>query len=269
VKRGLYVAPFGELSDVAALAAIAAEAEASGWEGFFVWDHVMTHGGLAVADPWIALTAVAIATQRMTLGAMVTPLARRRPWDVARQVAVIDRLSGGRMVFGAGLGGDSRRELTAFGEERDPRARAALLDEALELTVELWSGEPVSHAGPAFHLDEAIVQPTPQRRPPVWIACVWPHRRPLRRAARSDGLFPVSHVNALSADELTEMLRIVGEHRAADAGPFDLVVVGNERADAARLAELSAAGTTWWVQGFGEQPRLADVHAAAAAGPPE
>jgi alkanesulfonate monooxygenase SsuD/methylene tetrahydromethanopterin reductase-like flavin-dependent oxidoreductase (luciferase family) len=269
VKRGLYVAPFGELSDVAALAAIAAEAERSGWDGFFVWDHVMTFGGLPVADPWIALTAVAIATERMELGAMVTPLARRRPWDVARQVAVIDRLSGGRMIFGAGLGGDGRRELSAFGEERDPRARAALLDEALELMVPLWSGEPVTHAGPGFRLDEAIVQPTPLRRPPVWIACVWPHRRPLRRAARYDGVFPVSHDTPLSGADLTEILRVVSEHRETDAGPFDLVVVGNERADAARLAELSAAGTTWWVQGFGEQPRSSDVEAAAAAGPPE
>ena len=94
MRHGLYVAPFGELSDVRALAAVAAQAEASGWDGFFVWDHVMTFDGLEVADPWIALTAVALATERLRLGAMVTPLARRRPWDVARQVAVLDRLSG-------------------------------------------------------------------------------------------------------------------------------------------------------------------------------
>jgi alkanesulfonate monooxygenase SsuD/methylene tetrahydromethanopterin reductase-like flavin-dependent oxidoreductase (luciferase family) len=269
VRHGLYVAPFGELADVAALARVAALAEANGWEGLFVWDHVMTHGGLEVADPWVALTAVAIATERMQLGAMVTPLARRRPWDVARQVAVIDRLSGGRMIFGAGLGGDSRRELSAFGEERDPRARAALLDEGLELLVKLWSGEPVTHTGPAYRLDEAIVQPTPLRRPPVWLGCVWPHRRPLRRAARYDGVFPVSHVEALTGAELTELMRVVGEHRAPDAGPFDLVVVNHERPAAARLADLRGAGATWWLQGFGETPRLADVEAAAAAGPPQ
>jgi alkanesulfonate monooxygenase SsuD/methylene tetrahydromethanopterin reductase-like flavin-dependent oxidoreductase (luciferase family) len=271
VRHALYVAPFGELADVAALAAVAADAEAAGWDGFFVWDHVMTFDGLAVADPWIALTAVALATERLRLGAMVTPLARRRPWDVARQVAVIDRLSGGRMVFGAGLGGDGRRELSAFGEERDARARAALLDEALELVVALWSGEPLTHAGPAFRLNEAIVRPTPLQRPrpPVWLACVWPHRRPLRRAARYDGVFPVSHVKPLTSDELTELMRIVGEDREPDAGPFDLVVVNHERPDAARLADLRAAGTTWWLQGFGERPRLADVQAAAAAGPPQ
>jgi alkanesulfonate monooxygenase SsuD/methylene tetrahydromethanopterin reductase-like flavin-dependent oxidoreductase (luciferase family) len=271
MRHGLYVAPFGELADVAALARAAATAEASGWDGLFVWDHVMSHDGIDVADPWIALTAVALATERVRLGAMVTPLARRRPWDVARQVAVLDRLSGGRMVFGAGLGGDSRRELTAFGEERDARARAALLDEALELVVALWSGEEVTRDGPAFPVDRAQVRPIPVQapRPPVWLACVWPHRRPLRRAARYDGVFPVSFGDSLGADELRGLLDLVGEHRSPDAGPFDLVVVNHERPDAARRAELAAAGATWWLQGFGERPRLADVHTAAAAGPPQ
>ena len=271
MRHGLYVAPFGELSDVRALAEVAAQAEASGWEGFFVWDHVMTFDGLAVADPWIALSAVALGTERMRLGAMVTPLARRRPWDVARQVAVLDRLSGGRMVFGAGLGGDSRRELSAFGEERDPRARAALLDEGLGLVVDLWRGEPVTRGGPAFALDEAVVRPTPvqQPRPPVWLGCVWPNRRPLVRAARYDGAFPVSHSASLTADDVRTLLEIVAEHRPADAGAFDVVLVNHERAGPGRLSDLAAAGATWWLQGFGERPRLADVRDAAAAGPPQ
>jgi alkanesulfonate monooxygenase SsuD/methylene tetrahydromethanopterin reductase-like flavin-dependent oxidoreductase (luciferase family) len=271
MRHGLYVAPFGELSDVRALAAVAAEAEASGWDGFFVWDHVMTFDGLEVADPWIALTAVALATERLHLGAMVTPLARRRPWDVARQVAVLDRLSGGRMVFGAGLGGDSRRELSAFGEERDPRARAALLDEALELVADLWRGEAVTRAGGAFVLDDAVVRPTPlqQPRPPVWLGCVWPHRRPLVRAARYDGVFPVSHTASLTGDDVRALLEIVGEHRPEGAGPFDVVLVNHERPGLDRLAELGGAGATWWLQGFGERPQPADVRDAAAAGPPQ
>jgi alkanesulfonate monooxygenase SsuD/methylene tetrahydromethanopterin reductase-like flavin-dependent oxidoreductase (luciferase family) len=271
VRHGLYVAPFGELADVRALAEVAATAEDSGWDGFFVWDHVMTFDGLAVADPWIALTAVALATERLRLGAMVTPLARRRPWDVARQVAVLDRLTNGRMVFGAGLGGDSRRELTAFGEERDPRARAALLDEALELVVDLWRGEPVTRDGAAFALDDALVRPTPlqQPRPPVWLGCVWPHRRPLVRAARYDGIFPVSHRASLTGGDVRALLEIVAERRVPDAGAFDVVLVNHERPDAARLAELAAAGATWWLQGFGERPSLADVQDAAAAGPPQ
>jgi alkanesulfonate monooxygenase SsuD/methylene tetrahydromethanopterin reductase-like flavin-dependent oxidoreductase (luciferase family) len=127
----------------------------------------------------------------------------------------------------------------------------------------------VTHAGPAFRLDEAVVRPTPLARPPIWLACIWPHRRPLRRAARYDGVFPVSHVKPLTGDDLAELMRVVAEHRAPDAGPFDVVVVNHERPDAARLAELGRAGATWWLQGFGETPRLADVEAAAAAGPPE
>jgi alkanesulfonate monooxygenase SsuD/methylene tetrahydromethanopterin reductase-like flavin-dependent oxidoreductase (luciferase family) len=271
MRCGLYVAPFGELAEVRSLAAVAAEAEASGWEGLFVWDHVMTFDGLEVADPWIALTAVALGTERMRLGAMVTPLARRRPWDVARQVAVLDRLSGGRMVFGAGLGGDSRRELSAFGEERDPRARANLLDEALELVVELWGGEAVTRDGAAFALERAVVRPTPlqEPRPPVWLGCVWPHRRPLVRAARYDGVFPVSHSAPLTGADVRSLLETVAEHRAQRAGPFDVAIVNHERADAGRLSELGAAGATWWLQGFGERPRLDDVRAAAAAGPPQ
>ena len=271
MRCGLYVAPFGELADVAVLADVGVRAEAAGWDGVFLWDHVMTYDPIDVADPWIALTAIALATERVRLGAMVTPLARRRPWDVARQVAVLDRLSGGRMVFGAGLGGDSRGELTAFGEERDPRARAALLDEALEVVLALWSGEPVTRDGPAFPLQGARVLPTPlqEPRPPVWLACVWPHRRPLRRAARYDGVFPVSHHWALSGDELRELMAVIAEHRPAGAGPFDLVVVNHERPGPERMAELAGGGATWWLQGFGERPRLADVQGAADAGPPQ
>jgi alkanesulfonate monooxygenase SsuD/methylene tetrahydromethanopterin reductase-like flavin-dependent oxidoreductase (luciferase family) len=271
MRRGLYVAPFGELADVRALADVGARAEEAGWDGVFLWDHVMTHDALDVADPWIALTAVALATERVRLGAMVTPLSRRRPWEVAREVAVLDRLSGGRMVFGAGLGGDGRREITAFGEEPDRRARANVLDEALELLVALWSGEPVTHDGPAFHLDGAQVRPTPVQRPrpPVWLGCVWPNRAPLRRAARYDGVFPVSHRASLTGEDVRTMLDVVGEDRPPDAGPFDLVITNHERPGPARLAELSEAGATWWLQGFGDRPRLADVQAAAAAGPPQ
>ena len=87
MRHGLYVAPFGELSDVRALAAVAAQAEASGWDGFFVWDHVMTFDGLGVADPWIALTAVALATAGLrlaTAGASSAPSARSATRGPAR-----------------------------------------------------------------------------------------------------------------------------------------------------------------------------------------
>jgi alkanesulfonate monooxygenase SsuD/methylene tetrahydromethanopterin reductase-like flavin-dependent oxidoreductase (luciferase family) len=271
VKHGLYVAPFGPLADAEALAGIAARAEDAGWDGLFVWDHVMTEVGVDVADPWISLAAIAVATERLRLGPLVTPLPRRRPWDVARQAATLDRLSGGRAVLGVGLGGDGRRELSAFGEERDPRARAALLDEALELVTALWTGEPVTHAGPGWTLERAQVLPTPVQAPrlPIWGACVWPNRAPLRRAARLDGVFPVSHRGPMSGGDVGALLAVVAEHRPADAGPFDVVLTMHERPDAGRLAELESAGATWWLQGFGDRPALDDVNAAAAAGPPQ
>jgi alkanesulfonate monooxygenase SsuD/methylene tetrahydromethanopterin reductase-like flavin-dependent oxidoreductase (luciferase family) len=271
LRRGLYLAPFGELADVRTLAAIAVRAEASAWDGVFVWDHTMTRGGLDVADPWIALTAMALVTERVRLGALVTPLSRRRPWNVARQVAVLDRLSGGRMVLGAGLGGDARRELTGFGEERDPRRRAALLDEALGLVTALWTGEPLTHDGAAYRLDGGQVRPTPLQapRPPVWLACVWPNRAPLRRAARYDGVFPIARRGVLPAGDLRAALDVVARHRPADAGAFDAVVDDDAPPHPGRLEELAGAGATWWLRGFGERPRLRDVEAAATAGPPQ
>ncbi len=270
MRFGLYVAPFGPLADAEALAATAARAEAAGWEGVFVWDHVMTHAGVAVADPWIALAAIAVATERVRLGPLVTPLARRRPWDVARQAATLDRLSGGRAVLGVGLGGDGRRELSAFGEERDPRRRAALLDEALALVSALWTGAPVTHAGPGWTLDRAQVLPTPVQapRPPIWGACVWPNRAPLQRAAALDGVFPVSHEGSMSGDDVRALLSVVAARRPPGAGPYDVVLTELGRPDPDRVAELEAAGVTWWLQGFGDRPSLDDVIAAAGAGPP-
>jgi hypothetical protein len=146
-----------------------------------------------------------------------------------------------------------------------------MLDEALEIVLAVWSGEPVTHDGPAFALREARVLPTPVQhpRPPVWLGCVWPHHRPLRRAARYDGVFPVSHDRSLSGDDVRELLGVIAAHRPPYAGPFDVVITNRELPDAERAAELAAAGVTWWVQGFGERPSLADVQAAADAGPPQ
>ena len=99
---------FGEFADVRVLAEIAAAAEASGWDGCFVWDHlspVFAPGMLVpTADATVALTAIALATERIRIGPMVTPLARRRAQKFAREIATLDRLSNGRVVFGVGLG---------------------------------------------------------------------------------------------------------------------------------------------------------------------
>ncbi len=140
---GIFVAPFGELAEPALVADLAARAEDRGWDGFFVWDHVAYAEPVRrVADPWIMLAAIAVATERVRIGPMVTPLARRRPHQLARETVTLDRLSGGRLIFGVGLGSDSTGEFdpARFGEEGAARERARLLDEGLEKLTGYWDG---------------------------------------------------------------------------------------------------------------------------------
>ena len=239
MRRGVFVAPFGELFDVRLLGSLAARAEDRGWDGFFVWDHVRySPPSLPVADPWVALTAVALATERLTLGPLVTPVARRRPHKLARETITLDRLSGGRLVLGVGLGSDNHGEFEDFGEVTDPRERARLLDEGLERLAEHWR--------------DFAPGPVQQPRIPVWVAARYPNRRPLRRAARWDGLFPID----LPGPEA------VAELRAEVEG--DLVVTNPAGVDPRPFAD---AGATWCLTGFGKEPARAAVEAAIDAGP--
>src|ERR687891_984906 len=176
-----------------------AEAEECGWHGVFVWDHVRWREPIKqVADPWITLTAIATATERVMLGPMVTPLARRRPAKVARETATLDRLSGGRLILGVGLGGDRfAGEFSKTGEQLDDRVRGEMLDEALEILIAAWSGEPVNHRGKHYLVDgvEFLPRPVQQPRVPIWTAGFRGNVKPLRRAARCDVLFPVGLEN--------------------------------------------------------------------------
>jgi alkanesulfonate monooxygenase SsuD/methylene tetrahydromethanopterin reductase-like flavin-dependent oxidoreductase (luciferase family) len=246
-RRGIFVAPFEELSDPAVVAELAARAEGQGWDGFFLWDHVAYREPVqAVADPWITLAAVAAATRGLTIGPLVTPLPRRRPHKLARETVTLDRLSGGRLVLGVGIGSDRSGEFDRdrFGEEEEPRARARLLDDGLDRLAAYWGGE---------------FEPRPVQRPriPVWVASRWPSRRPLRRAARWDGLFPI---DLPGPDALAELAAEVRELRGPDASePFDLVVTNPPGTDPAPWID---AGATWCLTGFGPQPTRAEVEQA-------
>jgi Coenzyme F420-dependent N5,N10-methylene tetrahydromethanopterin reductase and related flavin-dependent oxidoreductases len=250
VKRGLFLPPFDELVDPSTLVELAEVAEERGWDGFFLWDHIVYREPVrAVADPWIALAAIASATEKLRLGPMVTPLSRRRVQKVARETVTLDRLSGGRLTFGVGLGSTTTNELEPFGEEVDARKRAQLLDERLDRLTEFWGGE----------FEPAPVQ---QPRIPVWVAARWPNRRPVRRAARWDGLFVIELPGPEALEELAMEVR---DLRAGNDDPFDLVVEIPIGADA---APWEAAGATWILTDFDSpQPRLAEVRAAIEAGP--
>ncbi len=266
VKAGLFLPPFGDLAHPRVLAELAAEAEQAGWDGFFLWDHINYRAPVTeVGDPWVALAAIATVTTRIRLGALVTPLARRRPQVVARQATSLDQLSDGRLVFGAGLGRDtSGRELSAFGEELDDRQRAQMLDEALEVIAALWSGESVTHDGPNYLVDDMAFLPTPVQRPriPVWIGGRGVKRNPIRRACRWDGYFPVDV-------DLPEVFAACVEAVRTERGDltgFDLIA---ETAPEADPAPWIAAGATWWLASFGiERASVTTVRAVAGAGPP-
>ena len=224
----------------------------------FLWDHIVyRERGWPAADPWVTAGAIAARTQRVRIGVLVTPLARRRPWKVARETASLDVLSGGRLVVGAGLGSQPDVEFAAFGDEPDPRVRAERLDEGLDILTGLWSGEPFSHTGRHYRVEETVFLPRPVQRPrpPIWIGGHWPAHPPFRRAARFDGMFPVfegvGHAEMPPPERLAEAVRYTREQRQTD-GPFDVVLEGqSEGPDPARVAPYEAAGLTWWIEKLG------------------
>jgi alkanesulfonate monooxygenase SsuD/methylene tetrahydromethanopterin reductase-like flavin-dependent oxidoreductase (luciferase family) len=199
-----------EYADPRVLVELAAEAEEAGWDGVFVWDHIAREEDPSVpaTDPWIAVAGMAVRTQRVRLGIMVTPLARRRPWKVAREAVALDALSGGRFTLGVGLGGGPLAEFAAFGEDADPRVRAERLDEGLTILDGLWTGEPFSFEGTHHHVSGAHFLPRSVQRPrvPLWVAGRWPNRRPFRRAARWDGVFPLFEGVGAGEMPMPEML---------------------------------------------------------------
>ena len=196
LRSALWLPLFEDLADPRVVARVAAAAEEAGWDGCFVWDQLSWRAPVReVADPWIALAAIATATERLRLGPMVTTLPRRRPAKVARETATLDRLSDGRLTLGVGIGSDRfAAELSRTGEQLDDRQRGQMLDESLAILTAAWSGEPVHHRGEHYTVDDIEFLPRPVQRPgvPVWAAGFPGNAKPIRRAARLDGFFPAN-----------------------------------------------------------------------------
>ncbi len=252
---------FGDYADPHLVADVARDAEEAGWDGIWVWDHIMRSPADPHADPWILLAAIALATERLRLGPMVVPLARRRPSDVARQTVTLDHLSGGRLVLGVGSGSRDH-EFSSFGDPADLRTRAEMLDEGLAVIEGLWSGRRFDYEGRHFRIHDATFLPVPAQKPriPVWVAATWPIRAPLRRAARWDGVWPLRRDEAgnsvpLTPDDVRGVCRTIAEERAANGrqGPFDVLVAGYTPADdpaaaADTVRAFADAGATWWTE---------------------
>jgi alkanesulfonate monooxygenase SsuD/methylene tetrahydromethanopterin reductase-like flavin-dependent oxidoreductase (luciferase family) len=242
VKQGVNVPNFGPFGSARAFAEISVAAERAGWDGVFIWDHVVRHeADLDVVDPWVAMSAAAYATSRVQLGPLVTPLARRRPWNVAKAAVSIDVLSNGRFVLGVGLGTPRGPEFPGFGEETDLRRRGDMLDEGIDLIRAAWSGSPVTFAGQHYRVDGIRFLPTPVRAGgiPIWGATEKHSGRPVRRAAGLDGIFPTD----ITPGDLPTLLHNVTLVRG-DLADFDVVAVSSD-GDA---ASWQAAGATWWLR---------------------
>jgi alkanesulfonate monooxygenase SsuD/methylene tetrahydromethanopterin reductase-like flavin-dependent oxidoreductase (luciferase family) len=261
-------------------AELAAEAEAAGWDGVFTYDAIAIGAG-EMWDPWILLAAMASATKRIRLGAMVFAPSRRRPWKLARELTTLDHLSGGRVVFPVGLGALDDAGFGNVGEATDARTRARRLDETLAIIDGLATGEPFGFEGEHYRFDPMTFRPTPVQRPrvPVWVVGAWPHERSMRRAIRWDGIV----VQALGPDGapasgpevLAEIVAWTRRERAAAglAGPFEIVVDGTTPADdpaaAASIARAHAGeGATWWIEADWAHTTGDALRTRIAAGPP-
>lgn len=241
------------------LSEFARAAEASGWDAVFLEDYIIWqgHNDAPTYDPWVALSAIAVSTTSIRVGTMVTAIARRRPWKLARETVTLDHLSGGRVILGVGVGEtEIDGSFSRFGEEGDPRQRAMMVDEALELVDRLWAGRQVSFEGRFYHVREARLLPRPIQKPriPIWIGGVWPRRGPVQRALRWDGacLFKGTGDGNMTAEDVRQLAALARERPDAGKG-FDIVAghaswqrakdAGRERAN---VASLAAAGATWW-----------------------
>jgi alkanesulfonate monooxygenase SsuD/methylene tetrahydromethanopterin reductase-like flavin-dependent oxidoreductase (luciferase family) len=273
---GIVMANLDDYADPHAAIRLAQAAEGAGWEAFFVWDHLGFVWGSPSCDPWVVLSAVAVSTTRIKLGTAITPLARRRAQVVANALTSLDLLSGGRVVFGAGLGGVTE-EFTAFGEPSEAKERAAMLDEGLTVLNRLWSGETVTHHGPHYTLERVSLTPLPLQRPriPIWIG--GESAPALRRAARWDGwLAPTTSpdgtpIMTKSPERIAEMVAQIRRHRTIDAQHFEVAVDGySEPGDPTLPRAYEAAGATWWLESIhGIRAPVKEMMARVEAGPPE
>jgi len=278
IRFGLDMPNMGVCGSAQALADLAVEAEQAGWDGFFVWDTVYAEmddpRNNPTCDPWIALAAIACRTQKIRLGPLVTPIARRQPWILARETVTLDHLSNGRLILPVGLGALVDGAFSKVGEITERKARARRLDEGLEILAGLWSGEPFKFSGEHFHVDEMAFLPRPMQLPriPVWVVGAWPRKTSMQRALRWDGILPnkfsadgqnlandgSSTAGGMTPTDIREMKAFIDEQRnqmgiEPGARPYEIVVGGGTpSADLAQEADTirpyADTGATWWLE---------------------
>ncbi|UCG36971.1 MAG: LLM class flavin-dependent oxidoreductase [Candidatus Bathyarchaeota archaeon] len=284
MKFGISVSNLGIYCDFDGLVALAQDAEEAGWEGIFPWDHILhkPRADLRAIDPWIALAAIATNTKKMLLGPMITPLARRRPWKVARESVSLDHLSKGRLTLGVGLGSVVRQDFKRFGEETDSKIRGERLDESLEILQGLWKGEPFGFSGKHYTIEEGTTfLPKPyggKDRIPVWVGGGrWGWRmKPFRRAAKFEGAFP--DFTDRRGDILAEYFENVSEYIQKHRGKlenFDFITLGKAPQSKKKVVEyfepiIRSGKITWWIERvYSWKGDLEQIREKVKEGPPD
>lgn len=281
MKYGINIPNFGWFGDIDTLVKFGTEVEDSGWDGFFLWDHLLVFKQedmvVPFADPWIALTAIACNTKRIRLGPLITPLPRRRPWKIAREALSLDHLSKGRLILGVGIGSPADVEFDYFGEESDVKIRAQKLDESLEIITGLWSGEPFSYDGRYYHLKRMTFLPKPKQTPriPIWVGGSVPFKAPFRRAARFDGVVPIHSrwPEKITPGDLHDILEIIRDKRG-NLDNYDVVISGetsgkDSRKDAEMVRPWFQTGANWWLEDIhGLRAGLDELRIRIRDGPP-
>lgn len=253
---------------------LAVEIEQAGWDAAFGWESIY---GL---DPWVLLGGMAVRTERIRLGTLLTPPSRRRPWKLASELVTLDLLSNGRALLCAGLGALDTG-FAQVGEETDRKKRAELMDETLELLELFWNGKPFAYAGIHYHInwttplgETGSVQ---QPRIPIWTVGLMGSKNSLRRAARWDGVLP----NARDANgdwsrpapDRLPQLRTELEELGANLDTFDIAIEGvtpiDDQPALEHVGALAENGATWWIESMWTSPGgIAAVRERIAAGPP-
>ena len=279
MKYAINIPNFGLYGNPINMANLAIEAEKAGWDGFFLWDHLVLNGNMNVPflDPWISLTTIAMRTEKIKIGPFITPIPRRRPWKLAREAISLDHLSNGRLILGVGLG-TPEKDFTTFGESFDLKVRATMLDEGLDILKGLWTGQDFSYEGEYYQVKNARFLPTPiNGNIPIWVAGMWPYKKPFQRAAKYDGACPISanYPDQLTHEEVRQIIVYIRKNRI-NTKIFDVIITGetpNDPSEGFKIVEpYRNNGVTWWcenINGWRFSNSLEKMRERIRQGPPK
>ena len=277
VQFGLYVPNFGKSANPLTLCEMASAAEKSGWDGFFLWDHLVEWDKrLPLSDSLTTIAAIAMKTNRIRIGTTLSPVPRYKPWDFARRTATLDHISNGRLILSVGLGAPESCDYQRFGEDPNYHVLAEKLDESLRVVTGLWSGNKFSFRGKHYKVGPSIFLPSPKQTPriPIWVGGFWPRPGPFKRAAKWDGVLPLRvPERLLEPKDLREIASFIQEHRSS-MKDFDFSVIGwttgvNKKRDAEKIQKFSESGMTWWLESFyTKRDSPESMRSRIAKGPP-